>query len=395
MNYDKYLNRRIREIKPSGIRKFFDVADIYRDVISLGVGEPDFDTPWFARKAAIDSIRNGNTQYTSNSGLPALRKAISDYLQDRQQLEYDPQHEIFVTVGASEAIDLALRALLEPGDEVIIPEPSYVSYSPLVSLCFGTPVPAVCEAKDNFALMPEHLLESITPRTKALILPYPNNPTGAIMTREQVQAIARIAIERDLIVISDEIYSELTYGGRHASVAAVDGMRERTILINGFSKAFAMTGWRVGYVCAPEPLIRQMLKIHQYAIMCATTASQYAALSALNQSFEDRYASIEQMREEYDMRRRFLVAQLNRIGLETFEPRGAFYVFPCVSSLGMDGETFANELLREEHVAVVPGEAFGAVGKDYVRISYAYSIASLKRAMEKIERFVCRHKANK
>lgn len=391
MNYDKFLNQRIRDIKPSGIRKFFDVADIYKDVISLGVGEPDFDTPWSARKSAIDSIRNGNTQYTSNSGLPALRKAIGEYLSDRYGLQYEPMQEIFVTVGASEAIDLALRAIIESGDEIIIPEPSYVSYSPLVSLCYGKAVAAPCYMEDEFALMPDHLESVITPRTKALILPYPNNPTGAIMTRTQLEAIAEIAERHDLLVISDEIYSELTYGGKHVSIASLPNMRERTIVINGFSKAFAMTGWRVGYVCAPHPLIEQMLKIHQYAIMCATTASQYAALTALHQSFSDHYAGIEQMREQYDMRRRYLVAKLNEIGLATFEPRGAFYVFPCVRALGMDGEEFANKLLQEEHVAVVPGEAFGGVGKDFVRISYAYSIASLEKAMAKIERFVRRH----
>lgn len=388
MNYEKYLSDAVQVIKPSGIRRFFDVADIYKDVISLGVGEPDFDTPWVARKRAIDSIRNGYTQYTSNSGLPALREAIVRYLSERYGLSYDSKNEVFVTVGASEAIDLALRALTNAGDEIVIPEPSYVSYSPIVTLCGGVAVAAPCRVQNKFALMPKDLERVVSPRTKVLILPYPNNPTGGIMRKDQLEAIAKIAIERDLIVISDEIYSELTYGGKHVSIASLDGMRERTIVINGFSKAFAMTGWRVGYACAPAPLIAQMLKIHQYTIMCASTAGQYCALEALEHGFEENFRSVEEMRNEYNMRRRYLVRVLNDMGLDTFEPEGAFYVFPCVRSLGMNGETFANRLLQEEHVAVVPGNSFGVVGEDFIRISYAYSIASLEQAMAKIKHFV-------
>lgn len=395
MNYEKYLSESVKGLEPSGIRKFFDVANIYKDVISLGVGEPDFNTPWSAREHAIKGIRKGHTQYTSNSGMIELRQKICKYLSNKFDIHYDAVNEIFITVGASEAIDLAMRALVNPGEEVIIPQPSYVSYSPCVQLCKGICVPAVCRVENNFALMPEDLLSVITPKTKVLILPYPNNPTGAIMTKEQLEPIAKIAIENDLIVVSDEIYAELTYGAKHYSIANLPNMRERTIVINGFSKAFAMTGWRVGYICAPEPLIKQMLKIHQYIIMCAPTAAQHCADEALRMAFEEDFKTINEMRDQYDMRRRYLVAELNDMGLETYEPKGAFYVFPCVSSLGMSGEEFANLLLEEQRVAVVPGSAFSETGKDFVRISYAYSIKSLQKAMEKIRVFVQDHKLNK
>ena len=388
MNYDKYLSEKVKTIKPSGIRKFFDMAATSKDIISLGVGEPDFETPWGARERAVKSIRQGETQYTANSGLIALRKSIAEYQNVRYGLSYDPEKEIVVTVGASEAIDLAFRALIDPGDEIIIPDPSYVSYAPSVVMAGGVPVGVKCEMKDKFALGVENLKKAITPKTKAIVLPYPNNPTGAIMTKEELEAIAPIVIENDLIVISDEIYSELTYGMVHTSIASLPDMRERTIVINGFSKAFAMTGWRLGYFCAPEPLTKQMLKIHQYVIMCAPTAAQYCALEALESGLKNDFADVARMRDEYDMRRRYLVHELNEIGLETFEPRGAFYVFPKVSSLGMTGEEFASRLIKEQKLAVVPGNAFGDNGEDFVRISYAYSIDSLQKAMVKIREFV-------
>ncbi|MEG1536200.1 MAG: aminotransferase class I/II-fold pyridoxal phosphate-dependent enzyme [Clostridia bacterium] len=392
MDYEKYLSDGVKIIKPSGIRKFFDVADIYKDVISLGVGEPDFDTPWDARECAVRSIRKGLTQYTSNSGLPILRQNISKYLLQRYNLDYDWKTEMFVTVGASEGIDLCLRAMINQGDEVIIPEPSYVSYSPCVILCGGKPVSAKCTAENGFSLTAESLRACITPRTKVLILPYPNNPTGGIMTKAQLEDIRQIIIDNDIFVLSDEIYSELTYNLKHTSIATLQNMRERTIVINGFSKAFAMTGWRIGYICAPQPLIKAMLKIHQYVIMCAPTMSQYCANEALERGFVENFLTVQDMKEQYDMRRRYLVGALNDMGLTTFEPHGAFYVFPCVSSLGMTGEEFANQLLQEEHVAVVPGDAFGESGKNYVRISYAYSITNLQKAMAKMRNFCLNHK---
>lgn len=388
MNYDKYFSDIVKNIPPSGIRKFFDVASTYKDAISLGVGEPDFDTPWCAREAGIQSIRKGLTQYTSNSGLPMLREYIAKYLKARFNVEYIAEKEIFVTVGASEAIYLALRAILNDGEEVIVPEPSYVSYAPGVAFCGGKAVSAKCYVEDEFRLTAENLEKVITPKTKALILPYPNNPTGAIMTKENLEAIAKVVEKHDLLVISDEIYAELTYEGRHVSFAAIKGMKERTVLINGFSKAFAMTGWRLGYVCAPNELFKQMLKIHQYIIMCAPTSAQYAGLEALRMGFEDNFREIENMREQYDIRRRFLVNRLNGMGLKCFEPKGAFYVFPCVKSTGMDGEQFAETLLEKSKVAVVPGGAFGESGKDFVRISYAYSLNSLQKAMDRIEEFL-------
>ena len=389
MNYDKHVSDVVKNIKPSGIRKFFDVAAMYKDVISLGVGEPDFVTPWEAREAAVRSIRKGITQYTSNSGLLQLREAVAKYVGLHFGVTYDPVDEVIMTVGASEAIYLAVRALANAGDEVIIPEPSYVSYSPGVALCDAVPVSAPCRVEDNFILTAEALEAAITPRTKAVILPFPNNPTGAIMTKPQLEEIAEVIKKHDIIAISDEIYAELTYGDdRHVSVASLDGMRERTILINGFSKSFAMTGWRLGYYCAPAELAKQMLKIHQYIIMCAPTAAQYAALNALNTAFEDNFAAVEEMRSQYDVRRRFLVKRLNDMKLTCFEPKGAFYVFPCVSATGMDGEKFAEELLADQKVAVVPGGAFGDSGKDFIRISYAYSLEDLKKATDRIENFL-------
>lgn len=388
MNYDKYISEITKNIKPSGIRKFFDVANSMKDAISLGVGEPDFVTPWSVRDAAILSIKRGYTQYTSNAGMLELREAIAKYLNMRYNLTYDPNDEILVTVGASEGIDLALRALLNVGDEVLIPDPSYVSYSPCVSLCGGVPVPVNCVVENDFKVTPKDLMDKITSKTKVLIMPYPNNPTGAIMEKSHLVEIAKLCIENDIIVISDEIYSELTYDEDHTSIASLQGMRERTIVINGFSKAFAMTGWRLGYVACPRELLEQMYKIHQYGIMCAPTASQYAGLKALNDAFEDNFASVREMHEEYDKRRRFLVKELNNMGLECFEPKGAFYVFPKVSSTGMNGEQFANDLLFTKKVAVVPGNAFGQNGNDFVRISYAYSMEKLKKAIKRIAEYL-------
>lgn len=395
MNYDKYISDITKNIKPSGIRKFFDVANSMKDAISLGVGEPDFVTPWSVRDAAILSIKRGYTQYTSNAGMLELREAIGKYLNMRYNLTYDPNDEILVTVGASEGIDLALRALLNPGDEVLIPDPSYVSYSPCVSLCGGVPVPVNCVVENDFKVVPKDLLEKITSKTKVLIMPYPNNPTGAIMEKSHLVEIAKLCIENDIIVISDEIYSELTYDEVHTSIAALDGMRERTIVINGFSKAFAMTGWRLGYVACPREFLQQMYKIHQYGIMCAPTASQYAGLKALNDAFETDFASVKEMHEEYDKRRRYLVKELNNMGLECFEPKGAFYVFPKVSSTGMNGEEFANDLLFTKKIAVVPGSAFGENGNDFVRISYAYSMEKLKKAIKRISEYLEELKNNK
>lgn len=395
IDYDKYISKNAKEIKPSGIRKFFDVANTMKDAISLGVGEPDFVTPWSVRDAAILSIKKGYTQYTSNAGMLELREAISKYLNIRYNLHYSAEDEILVTVGASEGIDLALRALVNVGEEVLIPEPSYVSYSPCVSLCGGIPVPINCTVEDEFKVTPKALLEAITPKTKLLIMPYPNNPTGAIMEKNYLEEIAKICIQKDIIVISDEIYSELTYDEEHTSIASLEGMRERTIVINGFSKAFAMTGWRLGYLACPKELLVPMYKIHQYAIMCAPTASQYAGLKALNEAFEDDFDAVRTMHDEYDKRRRFLVQEFNAMGLECFEPKGAFYVFPKVSSTGMDGETFANNLLKAKKVAVVPGSAFGENGKDFVRISYAYSMEKLKKATKRIAEYVQEIKNNK
>ena len=378
------LSERVVNLPPSGIRKFFDVVNEMDDAISLGVGEPDFDTPWHIREEGIYSLEKGRTFYTSNSGLKELKVEICNYLKRRCDVLYDPNSEVLVTVGGSEAIDLALRAMLEPGDEVLIPQPSYVSYVPCTILANGTPVVIELEEKDDFRLTPEKLLEKITPKSKILILASPNNPTGAIMEREDLEKIAKTVEEKDLFVISDEIYCELTYSGRHVTIASLPGMRERTVLINGFSKSYAMTGWRLGYAAAPREILQQMLKIHQYAIMCAPTTSQYAAISALRNGDED----VEQMREAYSQRRRYLVHALREMGLDCFEPYGAFYVFPSIKKFGMTSDEFATRLLQEEKVAVVPGTAFGDCGEGFLRISYAYSLESLKVALDRIRRFV-------
>jgi aminotransferase len=363
-----------------------------KDAISLGVGEPDFDTPWHIREEGIYSLEKGRTFYTSNAGLKELKVEIHNYLQRRCDVTYDPDKEIMVTVGGSEAIDIALRAMLDPGDEVLIPQPSYVSYVPCTTLAGGVAVTIELEEKDRFRLTPEKLLEKITPKTKILVMPFPNNPTGAIMEKEDLEKIAKIVIEKDIFVISDEIYSELTYGvDRHVSIASLPGMKERTVLINGFSKAYAMTGWRLGYACAPNEILRQMLKIHQFAIMCAPTTSQYAAVSALRDGDED----VQQMREAYDQRRRYLLHAFEEMGIPCFEPQGAFYMFPNISRFGMSSDEFATRLLQEEKVAIVPGTAFGECGEGFLRVSYAYSLKDLKRALERIERFVARLDAEK
>lgn len=381
------LSDKIESIPWSGIRKFFDIVNEMKDAISLGVGEPDFDTPWHIREEGIYSLEKGRTFYTSNAGLKELREEIHNYVYRKYNVSYNPDSEIMVTVGGSEAIDLAMRAMLNPGDEVLIPQPSYVSYDPCTILADGVPVIIELEEKDQFRLTPEKLLEKITPKTKILVLPFPNNPTGAIMNREDLEKIAEIVEEHDLFVLSDEIYGELTYGDEpHVTIASIPGMRDRTILINGFSKAFAMTGWRLGYACGPELILKQMLKIHQYAIMCAPTTSQYAAVDALRNSEED----VVHMRESYDQRRRYLLHALREMGMECFEPLGAFYMFPSIKRFGMTSEEFALRLLEEEKVAVVPGTAFGACGEGYLRISYAYSLKSLKEALGRIERFVKR-----
>ena len=381
------LNNTITQIPPSGIRKFFDIVSEMKDAISLGVGEPDFDTPWHIREEGIYSLEKGRTFYTSNAGLKELKVEISYYLKRRCGITYDPNTEIMVTVGGSEAIDIAMRAMLDPGDEVLIPQPSYVSYVPCAVLANGTPVIIELEEKDEFRLTPEKLLEKITDKTKVLVLPFPNNPTGAVMRREDLEKIAAIVEEKDLFVISDEIYSELTYGdAEHASIASLPGMKERTVLINGFSKAYAMTGWRLGYACAPAVILKQMLKIHQFAIMCAPTTSQYAAVAALR----DGDGDVQFMRESYDQRRRYLIHRFAEMGLDCFEPLGAFYMFPSIKRFGMTSDEFATRLLQEEKVAVVPGTAFGDCGEGFLRISYAYSLKSLKEALNRIERFVNR-----
>lgn len=379
-----FLSDKVISLKPSGIRKFFDIVSEMKDAISLGVGEPDFDTPWFIRDEGIYSLEKGRTFYTSNAGLKDLRKEISGYIDRTQALNYDPDNEIIVTVGGSEAIDIGLRAVINPGDEVIIPQPSYVSYEPCAVLAGAKPVIINLKAENEFRLTPQELIEAITDKTKVLILPYPNNPTGAIMEREDLQKIAKIVVEKDILVMSDEIYSALTYKGRHVSIASLEGMKERTILINGFSKAYAMTGWRLGYACGPKDIIKQMTKIHQFAIMCAPTTSQYAAVTALKRGDE----AVEQMRLSYNQRRRFLMNAFKEMGLECFEPYGAFYVFPCIKEFGMTSEEFATKLLMEEKVAVVPGTAFGECGEGFLRISYAYSLENLKEAVARIHKFV-------
>ena len=382
------LSETIVNIKPSGIRKFFDLVSEMndKDVISLGVGEPDFDTPWHVRDEGIYSLEKGRTFYTSNSGLKELREEICNYLDRRYQVSYDWHHETIVTVGGSEGIDIAMRAMLDPGDEVLIPQPSYVSYEPCAILAGGKPVIIELKAENEFRLTPEELLEYITDKTKILVLPYPNNPTGAIMERADLEKIAEIVMEKDIFVLSDEIYSELSYKGDHVTIASIPGMKERTILINGFSKAYAMTGWRLGYACGPREIIEQMTKIHQFAIMCAPTTSQYAAVEAMRNGDAD----VATMREAYDQRRRFLINAFEEMHLDCFEPQGAFYMFPSIKRFGMTSDEFATRLLREEKVAVVPGTAFGDCGEGFLRVSYAYSLKSLKEALSRIKRFVDR-----
>ena len=381
------LSDKIVNIQPSGIRKFFDIVNEMKDAISLGVGEPDFDTPWRIREEGIYSLERGRTFYTSNAGLKELKEEIVDYLRRKIQVSYNPVSEVVVTVGGSEGIDIAMRAMLNPGDEVLIPQPSYVSYLPCAMLADGVPVVIPLHEENKFKLTREDLEEKITDRTKILVLPFPNNPTGSIMTKEDLAPIAEVAVEHDLFVISDEIYSELTYTDNHVTIASFPGMKERTVLINGFSKSYAMTGWRLGYAAAPEIILKQMLKIHQYAIMCAPTTSQYAAVAALRDGDND----VEMMRESYNQRRRYLLNAFKEMGIDCFEPLGAFYTFPNISRFGMTSEEFATALLKEEKVAVVPGTAFGACGEGFVRISYAYSLKSLKEALGRIERFVKNH----
>ncbi len=380
----KPLSKMVETIKPSGIRKFFDIVSEMKDAISLGVGEPDFDTPWHIRDEGIYALSKGKTFYTSNAGLKELREEICSYLKRTQKIQYNPLKEVIVTVGGSEAIDIGLRAIVNAGDEVIIPQPAYVSYEPCTILAGAKPVIINLKAENEFRLTAEELENAITDKTKVLILPFPNNPTGAIMEREDLEKIAEVIKKHDIYVMSDEIYSELTYKGEHVSIASIEGMQERTILINGFSKAYAMTGWRLGYACGPESIIKQMTKIHQFAIMCAPTTSQYAAVEALRNGDDD----VKMMRQAYNQRRRFLLNAFKEMNLKCFEPFGAFYVFPCIKEFGMTSEEFATRFLEEEKVAAVPGNAFGESGEGYLRISYAYSLDNLKIAMERFKRFV-------
>lgn len=378
------LSEEVVKLKPSGIRKFFDIVHEMKDAISLGVGEPDFDTPWHIRDEGIYSLEKGKTIYTSNSGLLQLRQEISKYLERKYNVSYDPTTEMLITVGGSEGIDVGLRAMLNPGDEVLIPQPSYVSYEPCTIIAGGKPVIIELKAENEFRLTEKELRDAITDKTRVLILPFPNNPTGAIMEESDLVAIAKVCVEKDIFVMSDEIYAELTYKGKHVSIASLPGMKERTILINGFSKAYAMTGWRLGYACGPKEVISQMTKVHQFCIMCAPTTSQYAAIEAIKNGDDD----IAKMRDAYDQRRRFLLDAFKKMGLECFEPYGAFYVFPCIKEFGMTSDEFATRFLEEEKVAAVPGTAFGDCGEGFLRISYAYSLDHLKIAMERLARFV-------
>ena len=384
MNYDEILCKRIQEVKPSGIRRFFDILEEMKDAISLGIGEPDFVTPWHIRDAGIYSLEKGFTKYTGNAGMAELRREIAAYLNRRFSLQYDFAHQIVVTVGGSEAIDLALRCLLNPGDEVIVPVPSFVCYGPLASMAGGTPVYVELKAENEFRLTPEQLRAAITPRTKVLVLPFPSNPTGGIMERADLEAIAQVLKGTNIMVLSDEIYAELTYGQKHVSIANLPEMYDRTIVVNGFSKSHAMTGWRMGYVCAPKPIVAAMTKLHQFGIMSAPTTSQYAAIEAMRNGDGD----IEHMREEYDSRRRYLVENLNRIGLTCFEPKGAFYVFPCIKSSGLSSQEFCERFLREEKVAVIPGDAFGPGGEGYVRACYAASMKDIAEAVSRLDNFL-------
>ncbi|MBE6598390.1 MAG: aminotransferase class I/II-fold pyridoxal phosphate-dependent enzyme [Ruminococcaceae bacterium] len=383
MDYNNILSDVVKNMAPSGIRKFFDILNTMKDVISLTVGEPDFKTPWHIRVAGIESLENGRTHYTSNSGTVELREEISAYLERKIKVSYDPMHEIIVTVGGSEAIDLAMRALINPGDEVIVPQPAFVCYGPIASLAGGVPVYIDTKEKNRFKLTAEELRSVITPKTKLLVLPYPSNPTGAIMEREDLEALAEVLRDTNIMVLADEIYAELTYGKEHVSIASLPGMRERTIIASGFSKAYAMTGWRLGYIAAPSEVTGQMLKIHQYAIMCSPTTSQYAAVEALRNGQSD----VEEMRAEYNRRRRYIVGGLRSIGIDCFEPEGAFYVFPYIGKFGMTSEAFCEKLLMEYGVAIVPGTAFGTCGEGFARISYAYSVEHIAKALDRIEKF--------
>lgn len=388
MDYAKLMNKTVQELKPSGIRRFFDIAAEMENVISLTIGEPDFSTPWHIRQAGIKTLEDGKTWYSANAGMIRLREAIAAYCERHFSLSYDPKDEIIVTVGGSEAIDLSLRVLLQAGDEVLVPEPSFVCYAPLATLTGATAVPVVTTEKDSFRLTADALRAAITPRTKALIFPFPNNPTGGVMRREDLEAVAAVLRDTDIVVISDEIYGELTYGDTpHVSIAAIDGMKERTVRISGFSKAFAMTGWRLGYVSGPQPIMKQMLKLHQYALMCAPTTAQYAAIEAMENGDED----VATMRSEYDMRRRYILQRLRDMGLPCFEPEGAFYVFPCIAGTGMTSEEFCTRLLKEKHVAVIPGTAFGDCGEGFVRISYCYSLKHITTAMDTMQAFLAEH----
>lgn len=385
MNYSEIINESIINIKPSGIRKFFSIAEEMDNVISLGVGEPDFKTPWHIRDTAIEYLNQGKTRYTANAGLIELRHEIADFYKRKYNVEYDDKSEVLVTVGGSEGIDMAIRTIISPGDEVLIIEPSFVCYSPLVTMAGGKPVTVTTKAENKFKLTPEELESVITPKTKLLVFPYPNNPTGGIMRREDIEKITDILIKNNIFVLSDEIYSELTYGNeKHCSIASIEGMRERTIVINGFSKTYSMTGWRLGYALAPAPIIEQMTKLHQFAIMSAPTNSQYAAIEALRNGDAD----IEKMREDYDMRRKFTVNAFRKIGLDCFEPEGAFYVFPCIKSTGLTSDEFAEKLIMSKRVAVVPGTAFGECGEGFIRVSYCYSIENIKKAIDRIEEFI-------
>ena len=384
-NLEELLNKSVVELKPSGIRKFFDIAANMQHVISLGVGEPDFTTPWHIREAGIASLEQGYTRYTSNWGMPQLRGQIAAFMERKYQLSYHPEHEILVTVGGSEAIDACMRAVISAGDEVLIPEPSFVCYKPIASMVGGVPVVIQTRHENNFRLTPEELRAHITDKTKLLILPYPNNPTGGVMRREHLEAIAEVLRGTDILVLSDEIYAELTYGDcRHVSIAEIDGMKERTVVVSGFSKTYSMTGWRLGFACGPEPILTQMTKIHQFAIMSAPTTSQYAAIEALQNGDED----IANMRAEYDLRRNYIVHALREMGLDCFEPEGAFYAFPCIKSTGLDSETFCEQLLLQKHVAAVPGTAFGDCGEGFIRVSYCNSLPLLKKAVDRIREFI-------
>lgn len=385
LDYSKFLNKKVVNVKPSGIRKFFSIAEEMDDVISLGVGEPDFLTPWHIRRTAIDYLDKGATRYTANAGLLALREEICNYYSRKFKIDYNPKGEVLVTVGGSEGIDMAIRTLISNGDEVLVIEPSFVCYKPIVETSGGIPVPLITKEENSFKLDAETLEHAITDKTKLLILPYPNNPTGAVMRKDELEKIAEIVIKHNLFVISDEIYSELTYGNEeHCSIASIDGMQERTIVINGFSKTYSMTGWRLGYALGPEPVISQMTKLHQFAIMSAPTNSQYAAIEALKYGDKD----IAKMREDYDMRRRFTVNAFREIGLDCFEPEGAFYVFPCIKSTGLSSNEFCERLIMEKHVAVIPGTAFGDCGEGFIRVSYCYSIDNIRKAIDKIGEFV-------